>query len=106
MIAILVLTVFLSSSKTQLVDVRTEQEYKAGHLSGAINVPLADIQKGSLSKLDKNSSIKLYCRSGRRASEAKIILERAGFNHVTNIGGISDLQTKGSVVCKSDKPSC
>ncbi len=105
-IFIIFMTIFFSSNKTQLVDVRTEQEYKSGHLSGAINVPLADIQKGDLSKIDKNASVKLYCRSGRRASEAKLILERSGYNNVMNIGGLSELQAKGSTVCTSNKPSC
>lgn len=67
-----------------LVDVRTAEEYRNGHLPGAVNVPLekidsADIPDGSV----------LYCRSGRRSGLAKQMLESRGIK-TENAGGIED----------------
>ena len=96
----------LGDSETQLVDVRTVEEYSAGHADGAINVPLADIQSGDFSKIKKDAYIKLYCRSGNRAEQAKVLLEKKGYNQVVNIGGIDNWQDKGGKVCKSTEPTC
>ena len=48
-----------------LLDVRTKEEYESGHIPGAINIPLSDINDTPISSLpDKSQMILVYCRSG------------------------------------------
>ena len=78
------------------IDVRSAEEFNAGHLQDAVNIPhdqiLARIQAVSP---DKNAPINLYCRSGRRAEAALTELKNAGYTNVTNHGGYEDLVKKG-----------
>ncbi len=71
-----------------LVDVRTQKEYDAGHLEGALLIPYDQIpQRLAEFGEDKNRSIVVYCRSGKRAGIAEETLRKAGFTHVLNAGG-------------------
>ena len=78
------------------IDVRSAEEFNAGHLQDAVNIPhdqiLARIQAVSP---DKNAPVNLYCRSGRRAEIALNELKNAGYTNVTNYGGYEDLVKKG-----------
>jgi phage shock protein E len=78
------------------IDVRSAEEFNAGHLQDAVNIPhdqiLARIQAVSP---DKNAPVNLYCRSGRRAETALNELKNAGYTNVTNHGGYEDLVKKG-----------
>ena len=78
------------------IDVRSAEEFNAGHLQDAVNIPhdqiLARIQAVSP---DKNAPINLYYRSGRRAEAALTELKNAGYTNVTNHGGYEDLVKKG-----------
>ena len=77
------------------IDVRSAEEFNAGHLQDAMNIPhdqiLARIQAVSP---DKNAPVNLYCRSGRRAEIALNELKNAGYTNVTNHGGYEDLVKK------------
>ncbi|MCE2963584.1 MAG: rhodanese-like domain-containing protein [Chitinophagales bacterium] len=68
-----------------LVDVRSPQEFDAGHVNGSVNIPLDRIPN-SLDKFKGKKNIIVFCRSGNRSSQAKSILERNGFTNVTNGG--------------------
>ena len=72
---------------TILLDVRSRQEYKEGHLANALNIPLFDLEKQIVqSKLpDKNKTIIIYCVSGYRSRKAKEILEEMGYQKVYNL---------------------
>ena len=78
------------------IDVRSAEEFNAGHLQDAVNIPhdqiLARIQAVSP---DKNAPVNLYCRSGRRAEAALTELKDAGYTNVTDHGGYEDLVKKG-----------
>ena len=78
------------------IDVRSAEEFNAGHLQDAVNIPhdqiLARIQAVSP---DKNAPVNLYCRSGRRAEAALTERKNAGYTNVTNHGGYEDLVKKG-----------
>jgi rhodanese-related sulfurtransferase len=100
------LTETIASDNGQLIDVRTLEEYASSHATGAINVPLAEIQAGNYSKIDKNKAVYVYCRSGNRAGQAKTILEQAGYKNVTNVGGLDDWQSQGGKVCSTSNISC
>ena len=78
------------------IDVRSTEEFNAGHLQGAVNIPHDKIIEGVKAiGSDKDAPINLYCRSGRRAEAALTELKNAGYTNVTNHGGYEDLVKKG-----------
>ena len=78
------------------IDVRSAEEFNAGHLQGAVNIPHDKIVEGVKAiGSDKDAPINLYCRSGRRAEAALTELKNAGYTNVTNHGGYEDLVKKG-----------
>lgn len=78
-----------------LVDVRTPQEYRAGHIPGSRNVPLQDIGGAAARLGPRDTPLFLYCLSGARSAQAAGALRRMGYTNITNIGGIA--AWKGSV---------
>ena len=72
-----------------LLDVRTPQEYREGHIPGSKNVPLQQLDK--ISSVAKNKEIPLfvYCYSGSRSRQATGMLQQMGYTNVNNIGGIA-----------------
>ena len=73
----------------QLVDVRTPEEYAAGHLPGAINIDwLADgfLEQAKVA-LDPGRPVLVYCRTGKRSAEASKSLSAAGFQIRNLLGG-------------------
>jgi phage shock protein E len=62
-----------------LLDVRTPEEFATGHIDGAINIPVDDLD-GRLSEVgDKDKPVIVYCRSGSRSARAAKTLARAGY---------------------------
>lgn len=78
------------------IDVRTAKEFSQGHLEGAYNIPVDRIAR-EIAEIspDKDAPINLYCRSGRRAEDARKQLQAMGYTNVTNHGGYQDLLKKG-----------
>ena len=75
------------------IDVRTTEEFSADHIKGDANIPLATVNADELAKkYGKDAELVLYCRSGKRAGEAKALLDAAGFTKVSNAGGITDVR--------------
>ena len=75
------------------IDVRTTEEFTTDHIKGDANIPLATINADELAKkYGKDAELVLYCRSGKRAGEAKALLDAAGFSKVSNAGGIADVR--------------
>jgi len=73
-----------------LVDVRQPEEYKAGHIPGAVLIPLVELEARQ-EELDRNKKIITYCRSGRRSMAAAITLCGLGFKGIRHLdGGILD----------------
>lgn len=81
-----------------LIDVRTKEEWDAGHAPQAEHFELARLEAGELPDAPKDATIHIYCRSGNRATTAVAILEEAGYTDVTNIGGLTDWQAAGGDV--------
>ena len=70
------------------IDVRTPAEYASGHIKDAVNIEFQDIgAKIAAVTSDKDSDIRLYCRSGRRSGVAKQTLIELGYTNVHNEGG-------------------
>ncbi|MER3412878.1 MAG: MBL fold metallo-hydrolase [Armatimonadota bacterium] len=74
------------SSADIVLDVRNRNEYEAGHLEGATNIPLGRLPE-RLSELPQEGSIVVYCQTGGRASIATSLLMKAGFSSVVNLEG-------------------
>jgi phage shock protein E len=77
-----------------VVDVRTPQEFETGAYPGAINIPLAEVEKRLADFGDRKNAVVVYCRSGNRSGQAKKILEKNGFSDVTNGGGLKDMPAR------------
>ena len=74
-----------------IVDVRTQAEWDAGHIPGAVHIPLSEV-KGRLDefKAFEGQEIVMQCRSGKRSAAAGKILLSAGYEDVSNLtGGIN-----------------
>ena len=65
-----------------LLDVRTPQEYREGHVPGSKNIPLQALDK-------KDTALYVYCQSGARSRQATARLRHMGYTNVTDIGGIA-----------------
>jgi glyoxylase-like metal-dependent hydrolase (beta-lactamase superfamily II)/rhodanese-related sulfurtransferase len=76
-------------SPPQVVDVRTNGEWNAGHIEGALHLVLDDLSK-SLAKVPKERELVLVCKSGYRSSIAASLLRAAGFERVTDLAGGMD----------------
>ena len=72
-----------------LLDVRTPQEYREGHIPGSQNVPLQQLGKVEEVTENKDAVLYVYCRSGARSRQAVSLLQAMGYTNVHNIGGIA-----------------
>jgi rhodanese-related sulfurtransferase len=71
-----------------IVDVRTPEEFKQGHVPNAINVPLSEIiDNPAILISSKEKPIVLYCRSGYRAGKAAVALDKAGYQSLRHLEG-------------------
>lgn len=74
-----------------ILDVRTMEEYKEGHIPGAICVPNETIGENEIEELpDKEQIILVYCRSGNRSKQAAAKLAEQGYTQIYEFGGIMD----------------
>ena len=74
-----------------ILDVRTPEEFAAGHIAGAILIPDYEIGEKAESILtDKEQLILVYCRSGRRSKNAANELATLGYTNIKEFGGIND----------------
>lgn len=77
-----------------IVDVRTEEEYSYGAITGAINIPLDDLED-QIDKFDsKDRHVILYCASGARSAYAVQIMKAYGFTNVENGGGVTRMMAR------------
>lgn len=74
-----------------ILDVRTEEEFAAEHIKGAVLIPNYEIGEKAESVLkDKGQLILVYCRSGRRSKNAASELVTLGYTNIKEFGGIID----------------
>ncbi|WP_177760908.1 rhodanese-like domain-containing protein [Flavobacterium sp. I3-2] len=74
-----------------ILDVRTEYEYKTGHIDGSINIPLGTIRERYL-ELDTNKTYITTCSHGLRSVKVETLLKEKGYKNVFNGGAWSDLE--------------
>ena len=72
-----------------LLDVRTLEEYREGHIPGSKNVPLQSLDKVTGFVNNQDTPVFVYCHSGARSAQAVGVLQRMGYTNVKNIGGIA-----------------
>lgn len=87
-----------------LLDVRTPHEYAEGHIDGALNIDVHsdDFQKMAEKDLSKDSTILVYCRSGRRSMDAAKILTKLGYKVINLRGGIIEWKEDGLPVTSEE----
>ncbi len=70
-----------------VIDVRRPGEFQAGHVAGAVHIPLHELGKRAPAALDPEKPVAIICASGYRSSIATSVLERLGFRHFSNVVG-------------------
>jgi len=87
----------IKADSVQLLDVRTPEEYAEGYIDGAININVQsdDFRLLAEKELSKDSTILVYCRSGRRSLDAADILTDLGYKVVNLKGGIMEWKDEG-----------
>jgi len=80
-----------TGEESVIIDVRTLKEWNAGHLATAQHLQLDLVaQSIETAVVDKNQQVYLYCRSGNRSGQAKIIMDGLGYTNVINAGGLGN----------------
>ena len=93
----------LKSHALQILDVRREPEWDAGHIEGATWWPL-DNFRVSPPELDHDAPVAVHCKGGYRSMIATSLLQRAGFKHVINVTGGIDAWQQAQLPTVSAKP--
>jgi phage shock protein E len=79
----------LVQAGARLVDVRTPGEFAAGHIAGAINIPVQELTNRVHELQPQDATVVVYCRSGQRSGNAARMLRNAGFARVHDLGAMS-----------------
>lgn len=76
----------MEKGKLFIVDVRTPEEYRSGHVPGAINLPLPELSS-RMSELASHAHSDVYviCEAGARSARATEMLAQAGFDHLHDV---------------------
>lgn len=85
---------YRNAPEAVLLDVRTPQEYREGHVPGSKNVPVQQLDKVVSVVENKDTILYVYCYSGARSRQAVSLLQRMGYRNVNNIGGIAAYRGK------------
>ena len=88
------LKAFAADPGALLLDVRSAQEYRDGHIPGSRNLPLRSIEEIVFIADQKSIPLYVYCHSGVRSSQAVGKLQELGYENVKNIGGIASYSGK------------
>jgi phage shock protein E len=94
LVALAILTscpLWAAENSEMIIDVRTKNEWDAGHLETAFHLPL-DVFEANVAALvtNKTQVVYLYCRSGNRSGQALQIMQHLGYSNAVNAGGIGD----------------
>ena len=87
-----------------LLDVRTKEDYNAGYIPGAVNIPLPDLEN-RMADLDKSKTIIVHCQSGDRSKTASDTLAQHGFIVYNMLGGINAWKDKFATSTSTPVPT-
>ncbi|MDR1131533.1 MAG: rhodanese-like domain-containing protein [Oscillospiraceae bacterium] len=74
-----------------IVDVRTADEYQAGHIAGAVNIPIDDIIAQNAAQIpDDDTIVAVYCAVGARSQKAYDLIKTLGYENIYNLGKVGD----------------
>ena len=76
----------LAAAGARLLDVRSTKEYAGGHLPGAVNIPVQELDRRLAEVGPVDHELIVYCRSGHRSTRAAELLRQHGFTKVHNLG--------------------
>lgn len=76
----------LVETGSTIIDVREVNEYKRGHIKGAINIPLSEL-RSRMNEIPRDRPVYLHCRTGQRSYNAALALQNKGYHNVYNIAG-------------------
>ncbi len=85
---------FRETADAVLLDVRSRQEYAAGHIPGSRNLPLDQLENIIDLIPGKDTPVFVHCLSGGRSARALAMLREMGYHRVENIGGIGAYKGK------------
>ena len=80
----------MATQDVVIVDVREESEYQAGHIPGALLIPLSTINAKNQQLPKYDQTLLVYCRSGHRSQKSAQKFVKRGYEHVYDFGGILD----------------
>ena len=91
-------TLLINREPAMLVDVRSEADFRAGHITNAINIPLDQIEV-QINKITSNSkkNIIVYCQKGVRSAQAFRLLNKLGLPKLYTIEGGLDAWLKNNL---------
>jgi len=91
---------YFKQKNHMLIDVRTPNEFKSGHIPGAKNFPLNNLSD-SLKKIPQDKTVVVVCQSGNRSKSASKILTNAGYENIINLkGGTMRWRMSGKTIKK------
>ena len=95
----------IADSSVVILDVRTAEEFKDGHIANALNIDVKQKKfvKKAKAMLPKDRTIAVYCRSGRRSANAAELLAKNGYECVNLYGGILAWIENGKPVVQEEK---
>ncbi|PQJ30692.1 hypothetical protein BST92_01525 [Nonlabens arenilitoris] len=96
----------IKSQSAQLVDVRSKEQFEAGHIEGAINIPVdSENLNEIIAGLNVKEPVLVYCNGGRQSAQCAKILEDKGFIKIFDLdGGLSKWTTSGrEIVLKTNE---
>lgn len=80
----------IDNEQVIILDVRTDEEFVTGHIIGAINIPIDELEERLDELQNKYYKILVYCKSGTRSVVACEILESHEYTNIYNLGGVID----------------
>ena len=82
--------IYESNPDVILLDVRNQDEYDSGHISGSLLIPVGELESRLSELPDKNAEIIVFCRSGRRSANASGILQNNGYANVYDMQAVTN----------------
>ena len=81
----------MDTQEVIILDVREQDEYDSGHISGAVLLPVGTIDEDTATEVipEKDSTVLVYCRSGNRSKTASSALAELGYTNIYEFGGIN-----------------